>query len=170
MQAGFLTKAALAAALVLVPAACAQMGGDGSGFRNQYMVARAALEEGNYPRANRAYKRLLADAGPFEPRVRLEYAHSLLRGGDYQAASDEARTLAATQDGDARSAALAVLGTAQHELAIAAIQRGDRAGAGQYHLTVARDALAEVLANHPDLDPLGALAGRQRSIEAALKA
>ena len=51
-------------------------------FRAQYAVAREALEQGHYEKANRSYARLLEQAGPLTPRIRLEYAHLLLRKGD----------------------------------------------------------------------------------------
>lgn len=175
MQARHPTTRALCALTLLgalALAACtggAGIGAPGSkGFRADYTVARAALEAGRYDRANRAYAALLPQAGPLAPRIRLEYAHSLLRGGDFTAAARQSRALADSQQGRARAAALSVHGTALHEIGLAAIQSGDSAG-GAAHLRDARAALAEVLTQHPDLDPLGALAGRKASIEARLK-
>ena len=137
-------------------------------FRKHYMSARTALEEGNYARASRAYKRLIPQAGAFAPRLRLELSHSLLRAGDYADAAAEARALAAAQEGTARRAALAVLGTAEHEMALAARAAGDP-DATRRHLKAADAAIAEVLKHDPELDPLGALAGRQASIKVQLK-
>ena len=130
---------------------------------------RDALEDGKFDRASRTYARLLTRAGPLEPRIRLEYAHSLLRAGDYPAARREARALAQGQSGSARRAALSVAATAEHELGLVAIQQGDPAAARQL-LHAADAAIAEVLASEPELDPLGALAGRQASIKVRLKA
>lgn len=140
-----------------------------AGFRNQYFAARDALEDGKYDRASRTYARLLTRAGPLEPRIRLEYAHALLRGGDHAAAAREARTLARSQSGTARRAALSVAATAEHELGLAAIQNGD-AASGKRLLQQADEAITEVLTSDPGLDPLGALAGRQASIRVRLKA
>ena len=139
-----------------------------TGFRNQYFAARDALEAGNYDFASRTYARLLTRAGPLEPRIRLEYAHALLRAGDYATAAREARSLAQTQSGTARRAALSVAATAEHELGLAAIQQGDPS-TGKRLLQQADGAITEVL-GEPELDPLGALAGRQASIRVRLKA
>ncbi len=139
------------------------------GFRTHYIAARDALEEGHYDRASRRYARLLEQAGPFEPRIRLEYAHALLRGGDYAGAAREARSLSTHGTGSARRAALAVQATAEHELGLRAIQAGD-AALGKRFLQQADAAIAEVLKHEPALDPLGALAGRQASIKVRLKA
>ena len=136
-------------------------------FRSQYSTARDALETGRYDRANRIYIRLLEQAGPVQPRIRLEYSHSLLRDGNYNEATNQAQILSQTQTGTARSAAPAVLGSAQHELALAAILINDR-DAGQRHLIAAQNAIGEVLRNDPELDPLGSLAGRQASIKVQL--
>ncbi|KMK64010.1 hypothetical protein [Puniceibacterium sp. IMCC21224] len=141
---------------------------DSSGFRAQYFAARDALEAGKYDRASRTYLRLLTRAGPLEPRIRLEYAHSLLRGEKYAEAAREARILARSQNGTARAAALAVQATAEHELGLAAIDAGDR-NTGRSLLQQADSAISEVLGSDPALDPLGALAGRQASIRVRLK-
>lgn len=155
------------AALILVSCEEGATTGD-TGFRNQYFAARGALEEGKYDRANRTYARLLTRAGPLEPRIRLEYSHSLLRAGDYADAAREARVLSGSLSGTARHAALSVQATAEHELGLAAIQSGDPA-TGKRLLQQADAAITEVLTNDPSLDPLGALAGRQASIQVRLK-
>lgn len=167
MRAGPSIKTGLLGLCAIFLLACDDLSG-GSGFRGQYVSARQALEDGKYEKASRLYQRLLPQAGPHEPRIRLEYAHSLLRGGEYAQAAGQARILARTQQGDARGAALAVLGTAEHELALAAINRGEPKDTSRAHLIAARDAITEVLKKHKDLDPLGALATRQRSIKAML--
>lgn len=163
LRAGFLACA------VLALASC-QTGtsGQGSGFKSQYLAARQALEAGKYDQASRAYAQLLTRAGPLEPRIRLEYAHTLLRKGDYEGAAREGHLLAQTPEADLRHAALAVSATADHELGLAAIQNGDLAK-GKQLLTQADAAITQVLQFDAKLDPLGALAGRQRSIRLMLK-
>jgi len=171
MQAGRFTKPILIGALALAVSSCEETGAfssSGDGFRSQYEAARNALEAGNYAKANRTYARLLEGAGPLQPRIRLEYAHSLLRAGEFGDASAQARFLADRQEGETRAAALSVYGTAQHELGLAAIDRGD-ATAARTHLKSATTAMSEVVRKHPELDPLGALAGRLASIKVQLK-
>jgi outer membrane protein assembly factor BamD (BamD/ComL family) len=171
MQRFYAAKVGVLALVTLALVSCeegAPLSSD-SGFRTQYFSARDALESGKYERAARSYARLLTRAGPLEPRIRLEYAHALLRGGDNAAAAREARQLAQTQTGTARNAALAVAATAEHELGLAAIQSGD-ADTGKRFLQQADAAMSEVLISNPELDPLGALAGRQASIQVRLKA
>lgn len=130
-------------------------------FESQYAVARNALEGGQYDRARRSYQKLLQQAGPLAPRLQLEYAHTELRAGNYEQAAQIASSLA-------RSAALAVQGTAQHELGLQQLSEGNTV-AGQQNLTAANNALQEVLKSNPDLDPLGAMAGRQAKISSRLK-
>lgn len=137
-------------------------------FESQYAVARNALEGGQYDRARRSYQKLLQQAGPLAPRMQLEYAHTELRAGNYEQAAQIAASLAGSQKGLARSAALAVQGTAQHELGLKQLSEGNTA-AGQQNLTAANAALQEVLKSNPDLDPLGAMAGRQAKISSRLK-
>lgn len=169
MQAGFLAKPAIAGLLVLWLGSCEEGTFGSNSFRGQYVVARDALEAGNYARANRTYAKMLDTAGPVRPRIELEYAHSQLRAGNYAAAAKQARQLAARQQDVGQSAALAVQATAEHELGLAALAAGDRAG-GQRFLVSADKAITHVLKHHPGLDPLGALAGRQASIQVRLKA
>ncbi|MGP6086818.1 hypothetical protein [Antarctobacter jejuensis] len=161
--------ALVALTLVLPLAACSTASGNATGFRKNYAVARTALEGGEYAKATREYKGLMESAGPFLPRIQLEYAHSLLRAGDYAGAARIAEGMAPSEPGAGGAAALAVAATARHELGKAALAQGDKAG-GKAHLTRAAAAMGEVLEGHPDLDPLGALAGRKASIEARLKA
>jgi tetratricopeptide (TPR) repeat protein len=150
-------------------AACNTAPGTATGFRTTYFAARGALEEGRYGQANRQYQQLMTSAGPFLPRVQLEYAHSLLRAGDYAAAAQVAEQMAATETGAAGASALAVAATARHELGLAALAQG-QTEAGRADLQKARAGMAEVLESHPELDPLGALAGRRASIEVRLRA
>lgn len=167
MQVGSFSKAGLVLGAALLLGSC----GDtiGGGFQSQYAVARNALEVGDYARAKRGYQKLLSQAGPLAPRLQLEYAHAELRGGNYAEAARLAGGLARSQQGDARGAALAVQGTAQHEQGLMLLSQG-QTDAGKAQLTAAQTALAEVLKSHPDLDPLGSMAGRRASIAARLKA
>lgn len=165
---GRVMPALVALGAMLPLAACDTAKGNASGFRKNYFVARSALEEGEYVQANRQYAKLISSAGPFLPRIQLEYAHSLLRAGNYAQAADMAEAMALSSQGAASAAALAVAGTARHELGLAALAQGDRKG-GKAQLQRAQTAMAQVLDTHPDLDPLGALAGRQASISVRLK-
>lgn len=161
---------ALSALLVAGLSGCDDGSGAGSNsFRKDYTAARGALESGQYDKANRIYARMLPQAGPLQPRIQLEYAHSLLRSGAYDAAIQQVQGLSQSQSGTARSAALSVLGTAHHELGLAALTNQDTASSRQ-HLAAAQNAITEVLSSDPELDPLGALAGRQASIKVQLKA
>lgn len=157
---------------IAVLTSCSDYGvGGGTGawsFQRQYAIARDALERGKYDRAGRTYAEMIPRAGPLAPRLRLEYAHTLLRAGDFAQASAQAGGLVRGLDGTARSAALAVQGTAEHELGLAAIAAGDRAAA-RTHLLAAQTALGAMLEADPDLDPLGAMAGRHASIAARLR-
>jgi len=160
---------ALTTVLAVVLSGCDDGSGAGSNsFRNDYTAARGALESGNYDKANRIYTRMLQDAGPLTPRIQLEYAHSLLRSGAYGEAIQQAQALSQSQSGTARSAALSVLGAAHHEMGLTALTSQDAAN-GRQHLVAAQTAITEVLRADPELDPLGALAGRQASIKVQLK-
>jgi len=160
---------ALSAVLAVLLSGCEDGSGAGSNsFRNNYTNARTALESGQYDKANRIYVRMLQDTGPLQPRIQLEYAHSLLRSGAYGEAIQQAQSLSQSQSGTARSAALSVLGAAHHELGLTALTNQD-AATGRQHLVAAQNAIAEVLGSNPELDPLGALAGRQASIKVQLK-
>lgn len=156
---------------LIVLVACQDVGtapSQSHGFKNSYNAARGALEAGKYARANRLYSKLLEDTGPLEPRLRLEYAHSLLRSDAFSDASQQARFVVQTQSGKIRSSAMSVLGVAEHELGLTALNAGNT-NAAKLHLQTAEDALNDVLNNDPDLDPLGALAGRLASLKVRLK-
>ncbi|PWJ15798.1 hypothetical protein [Jannaschia seohaensis] len=171
MKAGRVTGAVGAALLLIATASCTPTEGrlaEGA-FQAQYMSARTALETGDYDRAETLYRRLMPKAGPLGDRIRLEYSHTVLRAGDFAAAADMADRVASDTTGDARAAALAVRGTAHHEMALAILGAGDPA-AGAARLTEARAALREVLRDHPEMDPLGSLAGRVAAIDARLAA
>ncbi len=139
-----------------------------AGFKANYFVARNALEGGQFAKAERGYANLLKKVGPLEPRLRLEYAHALLRGGKWEKASGEARHVASLLEGRGRSAALAVQATADQEFARRAINNGIADGEAIQRLIAARESFDEVLKNHPDMDPLGALALRRKAIDVEL--
>lgn len=157
-------RAALVA-LVAFVAGCAAPDADGAGFRTEYQAARAALEAGDYGLAAERYGRLVAAGGPLAARLRLEYAHALLRADDPAGAAREARLLADGQSGAARAAALAVLGAAEHERALQAMAAGDFGPGTQTALLAARAALDEALAGDWGVDPLGGLAARRAAID-----
>lgn len=138
------------------------------GFEAQYNTARSALESGDYAKASKLYARMLPEAGPLNNRVQLEYAHTMLRAGQYDQAAKIATGLAKGSSGDARAAALSVKGTADHEVGMSLLQKGDQEKGAAY-LKAAQQALEEVLKAHPDFDPVGSLAGRQASIAVQLK-
>lgn len=169
MQARSLLTAGWALGLALVLGSCGETMSSGSGFQSKYAVARNALEAGDYERARKAYLKLISQAGPLTPRLQLEYAHAELRAGNFSEAASAASNLAQSQSGTARSAALAVQGTAQHELGLILLSQ-DQTAAGKAQLVAAQKALSEVLKSHADLDPLGGMAGRKASIAARLKA
>ncbi len=137
-------------------------------FQSDYLVARQALETGDYGKASRHYKGLMAEAGPLTARIELEYAHSLLRDGDFAGAAQTARSIAASQTGTAQAAALAVQGTAEHELGLALMDSAPGDPAALAYLQSASNALGTVLADNGDLDPLGALKTRKESIDGVL--
>ena len=136
-----------------------------AGFKTDYLVARAALERGQFSKAERGYAKLLKKSGPLQARIRLEYAHTLLRNGKFAKASEGARIVASQLDGVGRSAALAVQGTADQELARRAINKGIVTSDAIQRLVSARGAYDEVLKNHPQLDPLGGLALRRKTLD-----
>ena len=165
MQAGRTARAGLFGVAVVALVACEEGAPFGhQTFRAQYAVARDALENGHYEKAGRSYQRLMEQAGPFAPRIRLEYAHTLLRKGDYAQAAAQAGTLVQGEKGAARAAALAVKATAEHEIALQMLAEGNR-GEGKRYLESADRGMAEVLKTHPELDPIGSLAARRASIK-----
>ncbi len=140
-----------------------------AGFKANYLVARVALENGQYSKATRHYGSLLRKAGPLEPRLRLEFAHALLREGKYRKAADEARTVAMQLSGAGRSAALAVQGTAEHEAARVAVRTGKTGLATAKLMKSAKAALEEMLRANPELDATGGMAARIGQIETELR-
>lgn len=168
MQVFTLARAGVVGLSYLMISSCAGTGSSGEkNFESHYVTARTALEQGDYAKADRTYMALLPDSGALQPRLRLELSHSYLRAGKFAAASKEAGSLADGENGTARAAALSVMATAEHEMGLQALAKGDTKTATSY-LKQAETALTEVLATNPDLDPLGSLAGRKASIIARL--
>lgn len=148
-----------AAALLLV--GCEGTGGlSTGGFRNDYLVARQALETGNYAVAIGGYARLVELGGPLEPRLRLDYAHSLLRGGRFAEAEAEATQLLASATEAIRGSALAVRGTARHEQARAALEGGAAGPEAVAQLSGAVADLAAFVQGFASLDAAGMMAAR----------
>ena len=160
-----LVLAAVTAALVGCEAGTISEGAD---FQRKYSGARKALEEGNYDLAARNYAALIPTAGPLGPRLRLEYAHALLRAGRNDEAAQVAGALASEQTGGNRAAALAVEGTALHESALAEMQEGGSVAQVGGRLRRADAALKEMLSLDASLDPLGAMESRRAEIARSL--
>lgn len=170
MQVFTCLRAGFAGLSILALVSCDEGASFGQGtFEARYSGARDALEKGKFDQASKAYSRLLPVSGALAPRIRLELAHSYLRGGKFAEAASEARGLTTTQKGTARAAALTVQATADHELALKALAKGDVA-TGKQLLRQADQAMAEILKSHPGMDPVGTLAGRRASIAVRLKA
>lgn len=143
--------AALCALLAL--AACENAGSlAGGGAESEYLVARQALETGNYDTAIRTYGRLLqrVDAST-AARLQLEYAHALLRGGRYDEAVAASDMLITRQTGAIRLSALAVRGTARHEAARQRLDAGQRDAMTRGLLS---DAQADLRATQEGPEPL----------------
>lgn len=164
--------AALSLAAVLALGSCENAGTiPGGGPASDYLVARQALETGNYPQAIRRYEALIARLAPGSARrLELEYAHSLLRGDRHEDAIRVAGNLASAADGSVRGSALAVRGTARHEAARLRIDRGDRGPETRTLLTGARDDLAAFLRTHASLDSAGSMRARAELVAADLRA
>lgn len=160
MQSRMLSRWGLPAAFLLL-LACENTAGQASGgFQREYLVARQALETGNYDLAIRRYGAMLPSAGPLTPRLRLEYAHSLLRGNRFDDAAREADALVDSHSGDARGSALAVRATARHEAARALIATGQNDERVRALLRQARADFELFLAQHENLDNVGAMRSR----------
>ena len=169
MKAGTSLRVVAIGLSVVALVSCAETGGFGQrSFQSQYNDARTALETGKYKAANKIYEHLLPQAGPLNNRIQLEFSHSHLRAGDFDKAARMAGALANSQDSTARSAALSVQGTAEHEAALQLLAQGNTE-LGVARLKIAQKAIEEVLSKDPALDPLGSLAGRRASIAVRLK-
>lgn len=143
----------------------------GGGTQSDYLVARQALETGNYDLAIRRYGALMSQLDPVSAsRVQLEYAHALLRGNRFDEAIAAADTLISARDGAIQASALAVRGTARHERARMLMAEGGEAGAIRTLLIGAQQDLASVTANHAELDQTGSMQSRLRLVRADLAA
>jgi thioredoxin-like negative regulator of GroEL len=150
--------------------------GDGGGskpsvsrgsFQVDYLSARGALDSGAYDKAQRRYADLLPQSGPATARVRLEYAHALLRAGKYSDAATAAYQSAAESDGLARASALAVQGISEHEMARASMAKGTFDRTVLQQLNSAGASLDLAIAAGPQLDPMGGLQARRGEISIA---
>lgn len=142
----------------------------GGGAGSDYMVARQALETGNYALAIRRYEGLISRSSPGSARrLELEYAHSLLRADRHDEAIRVAGVLAGAADGSIRASALAVRGTARHEAARARLDRGERDAETRALLTAAQQDLAAFLAQAGALDSAGSMRARMELVAADLR-
>lgn len=157
-------------AAVLFLGACEAAGTlTGGGAQSDYLVARQALETGNYDLAIRRYERILSTMSPTSAsRLQLEYAHALLRGNRFEDAMNAAEPLIASRDGVIRASALAVRGTARHEAARLRLDQGLNDPVTQALLIGAREDLSAFLADHGDLDSAGSMRARQQLLTAEI--
>lgn len=158
----------LCAAMVLASCeAAGTLAGGGGG--SDYLVARQALETGNYDLAIRRYSRLMqsVEAGSAS-RLQLEYAHALLRGNRFDEAVSAADQLISSRDGAIRASALAVRGTARHEAARRRLDAGQRDAQTRSLLQAAQSDLREFLSRHGSLDSSGSMRARSELISADL--
>lgn len=141
----------------------------GGGARSDYLVARQALESGNFPLAIRRYESLVRSTPPGTARrLELELAHTLLRADRHDDAIRVASGLVGAADGSIRGSALAVRGTARHEAARLRLDQGDRGPETLALLTGARSDLAEFLGQYADFDPTGSMNARAQLVAADL--
>lgn len=157
---------------VLFLAACEAAGTlAGGGPRSDYLVARQALETGNYDLAVRRYGMLMAgmDAAT-ATRLQLEYAHALLRADRHAEAIAAADPLISSGDGAIRASALAVRGTARHEAGRQRLAAGQADAETRALLEGARDDLAAFLSGHRALDAAGSMRARSALIASDLEA
>lgn len=161
----------LALSILMGLAACEAAGTlAGGGTQSDYLVARQALETGNYDLAIRRYSSLMDGMTPqTAARVQLEYAHALLRGDQFQAAANAADGLIASNEGSIRASALAVRGTARHEAARSRLAQGQNDATTRGLLQGARDDLASFLSQHASLDSSGSMRARAQLIAADLQ-
>lgn len=139
----------------------------GGGAQSDYLVARRALENGNYVVAIRHYERLLEELGADAGYLQLEYAHSLLRANRFDDAVRQASLLIDVHSGALRGSALAVRGTALHERARLMSVRGD--DDTRSLLERADEDLSAFLASNAELDAGGAMRARRELVRADLR-
>lgn len=164
-------RAILTVVLTLGVMACEPAGtlSGSSGRSNDYLVARQALETGNYTLAARRYERLLTVTGDAAGRIQLEYAHSLLRGGRLADAITVSDKVIASNTGSLKANALAVRGTARHQQAREMIGQRQSGPELRSLLTRARADLDLFVTSYPKLDAAGAMAARVQMIEVDLR-
>ncbi|MCB1389337.1 MAG: hypothetical protein KDK12_09415 [Rhodobacteraceae bacterium] len=165
------SRGRLAALCALVALASCENAGTlaGGGAESDYLVARQALEVGNYDIAIRQYGRLLQRVDPgAAARLQLEYAHALLRGNRYDEAVAVADGLVEHQTGAIRLSALAVRGTARHEAARRRLDAGQRDAQTRALLSAAQADLAATLQAPEPLDSTGSMRARAQLIAADL--
>ena len=142
----------------------------GGGASSDYLVARQALETGNYDLAIRRYARLMDSMdAQTAARLQLEYAHALLRGDRLDEAVATADLLIARQSGSIAASALAVRGTARHEAARARIAEGQRDAQVRGMLQNARADIGRFLEQNAGLDSGGSMRARLQLIDADLQ-
>lgn len=158
-------------AMVLFLGACEAAGTlAGGGAQSDYLVARQALETGNYDLAVRQYSGLMQRLDPATAtRLQLEYAHALLRANRFDDAITATGPLIAGPDSTIRASALAVRGTARHEAARARMAQGRNDAETRALLQGARDDLADFLAAHGAMDEAGSMRARIALINADLQ-
>ena len=155
---------------VLLLASCEAAGTlAGGGAQSDYLVARQALETGNYDLAIRRYGALMdqVDASAAS-RLQLEYAHALLRGNRYDEAVALCDTLIARQTGSIRASALSVRGTARHEAARRLLDAGREPATARALLVAASADIDAFLAAPGALDAAGSMRARSQLISADL--
>lgn len=157
---------AVLAAAVLILSSCENAGSiAGGGSGSDYSVARQALETGNYNLAIRRYENLLTRVNPATAaRLQLEYAHSLLRANRFSEAIQATGVIVDRPDDSIRGLALAVRGTARHELARQLMAQGERDARTRQLLEGARDDLAYFLGQHNALDSGGSMRARSQLV------
>ena len=131
-------------------------------FAETYRTARADLEAGRYDAARRRYQSLIAATDGNVPRMHIELAHAQLRGGDYAGAIENSQAVLDAGADEWHGAALAVLGTAEHELGLRKARDGD--AAAKAHFDRALAALDDMLRVAPHLDPAGSLRERRAAL------
>lgn len=142
----------------------------GGGSDSDYLVARQALETGNYDLAVRRYSGMMQRMDPATAtRLQLEYAHALLRANRYADAINATEPLIDGRDSTIRASALAVRGTARHEAARTRITQGHSDAETRALLEGARDDLAAFLATHRAMDSAGSMRARTALINADLQ-
>jgi len=136
----------------------------GGGAGSDYSVARQALETGNYNLAIRRYEGLITRASQAPARLQLEYAHTLLRADRFSDAIEASQVLINHPENSIRGSALAVRGTARHELARQLSTQRPQDVQIRHLYEGARDDLALFLSEHSSFDSGGSMRARNSLI------